>query len=395
MRHLAGYIAPLLLGAAVQAQPPVTVSPCAAPPVIDGRLDESCWSSAAALTGFVQTRPGDNIPASRETALLVLHDAETVYFGIRAADDPAKVRATVARRDDVLDDDHVLIYLDTFDDRRRAYVLIFNPLGIQQDGVYTEGRETDYSVDVVMQSKGTVTADGYTVEVALPLSSIRYRAGAGRRWGVHVQRRIRHRDEEDSWRPLVRGNAGLLAMPAPPLGNSAAPFSQQICCATVLLYNTCGGHMDCFDRDKEAERLWRHFKNGRNVLMLAPRRMGKTVLLERLKDESERKGFRAISSTSRAIAMRRTSFSRCAPRSRRSSEWAKPSSPPLPRGSGARSKVPTTSRETGATCSSTWTGASSRTTSSRNWKRAPTARHGCSWWTRSPSSPRRSWTARE
>ncbi len=52
--------------------------------------------------------------------------------------------------------------------------------------------------------------------------------------------------------------------------------------------------MDCYDRDREAERLWYHFKKGRNVLMLAPRRMGKTVLLERLKDESERNGFRAV-----------------------------------------------------------------------------------------------------
>jgi uncharacterized protein len=52
--------------------------------------------------------------------------------------------------------------------------------------------------------------------------------------------------------------------------------------------------MTCFDRDREAERLWRYFKKGRNVLMLAPRRMGKTVLLERLKEESERNGFRAI-----------------------------------------------------------------------------------------------------
>lgn len=52
--------------------------------------------------------------------------------------------------------------------------------------------------------------------------------------------------------------------------------------------------MDCFDRDQEAERLWQHFKRGRNVLMLAPRRMGKTVLLERLKEEGERQGFRAI-----------------------------------------------------------------------------------------------------
>ena len=52
--------------------------------------------------------------------------------------------------------------------------------------------------------------------------------------------------------------------------------------------------MDCFDRDQESERLWTHFRNGKNVLMLAPRRIGKTVLLNRLKEESEARGFHAI-----------------------------------------------------------------------------------------------------
>lgn len=210
MRRIAGYIILSLLPPVASAET-ITLARCAEPPAIDGLLDEPCWSAAAVLSGFVQTRPGDNTPPSRDTAVLVASDARSLYIGIRAADDPAKVRATVARRDAVLDDDHVVLYLDTFDDRRRAYVLIWNPLGIQQDGIYTEGRDIDYSVDVVMQSKGTVTDTGYVIEVALPLSSIRYRAGEGRRWGVHVQRRIRHLDEEDSWRPLVRGQAGLLA----------------------------------------------------------------------------------------------------------------------------------------------------------------------------------------
>lgn len=210
MRQIAGYMIAFLFSAAAAAQPPVTVPRCAEPPVADGRLDEACWGSAAVLSGFVQTKPGDNTRPSRETSVLLAYDSQALYIGVRAMDDPSKVRATVARRDDVLDDDHVVLYLDTFDDRRRAYVLIFNPLGIQQDGIHVEGREIDYSVDLVMQSKGSVTADGYVIEAALPLSSIRYRAGAGRRWGVHVQRSIRHLDEENSWRPLVRGNSGLL-----------------------------------------------------------------------------------------------------------------------------------------------------------------------------------------
>ncbi|HJQ39565.1 MAG TPA: DUF5916 domain-containing protein [Thermoanaerobaculia bacterium] len=185
----------------------VAIVKCETAPAIDGSLDDACWRTAAKLDGFVQTKPGDNTPASRATEILLAQDADALYIGVRAGDDPSRVRATVARRDDVLNDDHVALYLDTFDDRRRAYVLILNPLGIQQDGLYAEGRDVDYSVDLVLQSKGGVTQDGYVIEAALPFSSLRYRAGT---WGVHAQRRIRHLDEEDSWRPLVRGHASLL-----------------------------------------------------------------------------------------------------------------------------------------------------------------------------------------
>lgn len=143
--------------------------------------------------------------------MLLAYDTRALYIGVRAAEDPSLLRASVARRDEVLADDYVQIHLDTFDDRRRAYVLIFNPLGIQQDGIHAEGREVDYSVDVLMTSRGSITPDGYTIEIEVPFSSLRHRVGNGRSWGVHVQRRIQHLDEDDSWMPLVRGNAALLA----------------------------------------------------------------------------------------------------------------------------------------------------------------------------------------
>ncbi len=190
------------------APPAVHVVSFDAAPTIDGRLDDDVWTRAAVLSNFVQTYPGDNTPPRRETEVLVGYDSESLYLGIRAADDPARVRATVAKRDDVLDDDTVRIYLDTFGDRRRAYVLVFNPLGVQQDGVLVEGSEPDYSVDVVMESKGAIDGGGYTIEVAIPLRSLRYDAHAS--WGVHVVRTIKHLDEEDSWMPIVRGRAGFL-----------------------------------------------------------------------------------------------------------------------------------------------------------------------------------------
>lgn len=163
------------------------------------------------MRDFVQTQPGDNTPPSKSTEVLLGYDEHALYVGIKAQDEVQKVRATVAKRDEVLKDDHVSIYLDTFNDKRRAYLLIFNPLGVQQDGIYSEGQVPDYSVDIVMQSKGLITEKGYTIEVAIPLKSLRYEVGEGKFWGIQVQRRIKHlNDEEDSWMPLVRGQSGFL-----------------------------------------------------------------------------------------------------------------------------------------------------------------------------------------
>jgi hypothetical protein len=188
---------------------PVVIGRFAAAPSIDGRLDEAVWREAAALHDFYQTQPGDNTRPSYPTTILLGYDDRQLYLGIRATDEPKQVRATVAKRDNITSDDYVALYLDTFNDRRRAYLLMFNPLGMQQDGLFSEGGEPDFSVDVVMESKGVLTADGYSIEVAIPFSSLRYEAGRGKLWGVHALRYIRHLDEEDSWMPLKRDKAGL------------------------------------------------------------------------------------------------------------------------------------------------------------------------------------------
>jgi Domain of unknown function (DUF5916)/Carbohydrate family 9 binding domain-like len=181
-------------------------------PTIDGRLDDADWQRAAVLRDFYQTQPGDNIRPTQPTELLMGYDARTLYLAVYAHDEPDKIRATVAKRDSVLEDDHVRIILDTFNDQRRAYVMAFNPLGVQQDGIMTEERGEDYSVDIVMESKGAVVSDGYIVEIAIPFKSLRYEAGRDRLWGIHVFRRIKHlNNEEDSWMPIARGRSGFLS----------------------------------------------------------------------------------------------------------------------------------------------------------------------------------------
>ncbi|MEA2959213.1 MAG: hypothetical protein QOJ58_4930 [Alphaproteobacteria bacterium] len=191
---------------------PVAVTRFEEAPAIDGKLDEDVWKTAVVLKDFYQINPGDNIAPSYPTETLLGYDSRTLYIGFRCTDDPTKVRATLAKRDAVPGtEDTVRILLDTFDDKRRAYVLVFNPLGVQQDGVRTEGSGVDYSVDVVMESKGVINADGYTVEVAVPFKSLRYRAGKGRLWGVQVFRIIQRLDgEQDSWMPISRSDVSTL-----------------------------------------------------------------------------------------------------------------------------------------------------------------------------------------
>ncbi|MDQ3805887.1 MAG: carbohydrate binding family 9 domain-containing protein, partial [Acidobacteriota bacterium] len=190
---------------------PVRVPRFEAPPAIDGKLDDAAWKQAVVLKDFYQLNPGDHTAPTAPTEVLIGYDSKHLYVAFRAFDDPSKVRATVARRDNVFGEDNVRLFLDTFNDQRRAYVLGFNPLGIQQDGIHTEGVGVDYSVDIVMESKGAITADGYVVEVAVPFKSLRYEAGKGKMWGLHAWRNIdRNSDEMDSWMPIPRNNSGTL-----------------------------------------------------------------------------------------------------------------------------------------------------------------------------------------
>lgn len=190
---------------------PVRIPRFDKPPVIDGKLDDEVWQHAAVLKDFYQIKPGDNTPPSHPTEVLIGYDAKFLYMAFRAIDESDKVRATVAKRDDMFNDDYVGFYMDTLNDRRKAFIAFFSPLGVQGDGIFTEGSGEDYSFDWVMESKGVVTNDGYTVEVAIPFKSLRYEAGKGKLWGVQFFRRIHHlNDELDSWMPISRSNSSTL-----------------------------------------------------------------------------------------------------------------------------------------------------------------------------------------
>jgi hypothetical protein len=199
----------------IEKKQPVRLPKLETPPLIDGKLDDEIWKKAAIFKDFYQVQPGDNITPSQKTEVWMAYDSKFLYMAFRAYDEQGKVRATVPKRDQIFDDDNVKVYLDTFNDQRKAYEFMFNPYGVQADAIFTNnsnGNDEDFSVDIVMESKGLVDDKGYTVEVAIPFKSIRYVAGKDKLWGVNFYRRIQRFDREaDSWMPISRDQSSLLA----------------------------------------------------------------------------------------------------------------------------------------------------------------------------------------
>ncbi|NCW44134.1 MAG: hypothetical protein EBV77_01310 [Gemmatimonadaceae bacterium] len=196
-------------------------------PVVDGTLDEAEWSTAAVLTGFSQFFPNDGVAAQDSTEVLVWYSATALHVGVRAYAVPGSVRATLADRDRITQDDNIQLFLGTYNDSRQALVFAVNPFGVQSDGVLTEtgaasgfgfasstakAREaTDLAPDYVWRSKGRLTATGYEVEIAIPFKSLRYRNLDVQTWQLNVVRTVQSTGHEQTWTAAKRASASFLA----------------------------------------------------------------------------------------------------------------------------------------------------------------------------------------
>jgi hypothetical protein len=203
-----------------KGSPTAAIPRVESPVQIDGKLDEPVWSQATRLTGFWQYQPVDGRPAEEQTEVLVWYSPDAIHFGIIAHDrNPRAIRATVADRDNIDNEDYVVLDLDTFHDRRRAFFFGVNPLGVQSDGVRSEGAgqvsslipgSTDKNPDFTWESKGRITDRGYEVEIRIPFKSLRYPASGPQSWGFNVTRVVQRTGYTDTWTDVRRANASFL-----------------------------------------------------------------------------------------------------------------------------------------------------------------------------------------
>ena len=209
----------------LEGQLDVTAPRLASPEInVDGRLDDAAWAEAALLTGFSQFDPTEGIAGTQETEVLLLMSEDAIYFGVRAFDDnPGGIRATMGERDTFYrSEDYIQFVLDTFNDQRQAYSIVVNPLGVQQDGLWIEGRvgrfgrnfgpPIDWNPDFVWDSEGRVEDWGYALEVRIPFKSIRFPESDDQDWGLHVFRKIQRSGFDESWAPITKDVANRLAL---------------------------------------------------------------------------------------------------------------------------------------------------------------------------------------
>ena len=158
---------------------------------IDGELDDAAWDGALVQEIAYDIQPGDNTPAPVKTTVRIGYTRDALYLSFHALDpDPGAIRAHLRDRDTAFSDDWVGVFMDTFNDQRRGYELIVNPLGVQSDLINnaTTGNE-DASWDGLWSSAGKITAEGYDVEMRIPFSTLRFRSGnEDKRWGISLFR---------------------------------------------------------------------------------------------------------------------------------------------------------------------------------------------------------------
>ncbi len=178
------------------------------PPRLDGKLDDSVWSAAAVLRGFTQQEPQEGEPASEATTVRLLYTQTSLYLGFECLDsDPGGPVTNELRWDgDFEGDDRLEIILDTFNNDRDAYAFRFTPLGAQWDAqVRDEGASVNVAWDGVWYVRTGIESWGWSAEVEIPFSTLRFPTDAEQRWSFNIQRVIRRKNEDTYWTPVPRG----------------------------------------------------------------------------------------------------------------------------------------------------------------------------------------------
>ncbi len=207
--------------AAADPGPPIEIRRVTSPIVIDGDLSDAAWKEAAPIDGWLETNPGDNIPPKVGNRAYLAYDQQFFYAAFEFEDpEPAAIRAPLGDRDNVPSyTDYGGVIVDSTNDGKSAQMFLANPRGIQYDAMSSDAAGEDSSPDFFWESAGRIGARGWTLEMRIPFSSLRYTEPNPERWGILL---YRNRPREFRYQmftsPLPRSSTCFICNVRPLLG---------------------------------------------------------------------------------------------------------------------------------------------------------------------------------
>src|SRR6187431_995995 len=199
----------LYSSAFAQSPPEYRVPRASEPPKLDGVLDDPVWTQPPMPTGqWVSYNPnrGDDMPEAYRTEVRVTYDDRSIYFAFHCFDnEPDKIRTNVAKRDAAFSDDWIAVSLDSAATGQSAYHLFSNPSASQMDALNTSASGEQFDADMVWFSGAKTTADGYVVEVQIPLQTLRFSGGDEVKMNLVFFRKVSRIGYSYAWPEMLPG----------------------------------------------------------------------------------------------------------------------------------------------------------------------------------------------
>jgi len=183
-----------------------------AAPQIDGLLDDAAWNLVDWGEDFIESRPDDNTPPDHQTKFKILYDQKSLYLGVRCYDsEPEDIVRRLTRRDG-FDGDWIGIFIDSYHDKRTAFGFIVTAAGVKADVFSSNnGSNEDESWNPIWYTKTNVDAEGWSAEMRIPLSQLKFGKSKEQVWGLEVMRRLFREEERSVWQRLPVDTPGFVS----------------------------------------------------------------------------------------------------------------------------------------------------------------------------------------
>lgn len=179
------------------------------PPVIDGLLNDPSWEKVEWGDNFIQREPYEGKEPSQETAFKILYDNKNIYVAVRAHDTKGELIEKRLSRRDSLEGDWVEVNIDSYFDKRTAFSFAVNAAGVKRDlAVSNNGEIRDLNWDPIWYVKTASDEQGWTAEMRIPLSQLRFANSEELTWGLQITRSLFRKDERSDWQFIPKDSPG-------------------------------------------------------------------------------------------------------------------------------------------------------------------------------------------